>query len=1251
MSMTPGKQPPGCSPIAAATTTPTPTYADSLRTTMNRVFKKKTADAPGINVQALNSLNNAAPPLLSPGSKKPSTSRWKKGKKQVEVKPTFDIESALPTQDDFRTSMLMTGLSARFSMLREQDDPNSLIGKASDDSVLQPRRKSRINELNYGGSALGNIDEMSDFIPPFANNRTGSYASEDGYNSDAGGSVMSRARPGEGNILFGGRQKIYRIANSGTGSARSLGKAVYEDDIGASAFQRYRQRERERDESSFNRTSDESSGFDFGLSHAESAADDHSLNFLHNDSAKDLSHSPSLSSYDKNRSTTSSVARSEARSSTAATSIASIPGSSPAVSVAPASSAAGHFQQTLDRSNTKSRRLYEQGLDQHMRDEQISAMSRLNTFQRQRTQNGKTSPPYLHGAKSTSQLNERAAQPVYALRTQSPTMNGALSARSDLSKYSSNTPSPAPSSPIDPQLESHQFDLQQALDPADRGKATAIGAFNKPKQAFDEHQYLERQRQLMKSASNTLSKSATPSPSASYHAEQQDVDDRKRSEDSLAQALVASAAVKKAENKSYNVFQKAAQQLQEQTTGVPTPNRSPLPDTHRTFFGSIQASDSEDEEDGAYGAQQFDNGNNGHAQKWQPAMPSVSEHPAVRGNRMQTSLEEEREEDFQPAPLVTKSSSRSLQQRAEKDEVESPTLGQESQPLGSMMHHLRSKSNASSMYPADEEHSLDVPRISTSTQSVEEARKPSIGKFEFESSHDSTYSGSNPWDLDEAENRSLHINTQLNNTAVSPIEPSGRNLFADAERRPVSPIQSGPSAAYDQTRKASVEPEDATSWQQELRRQHTRDISSATQQERDAFASELAARRNAIRENIKSIVDKDNHSRDPSPAPASANGPFKAFGMLRTKASGESLAHMREQQLRSAKSTTSINTNVSQADRTGFNFDGTRSRGNSSPRPPMPPNSQHPAFQRQPSRDRANHRNFHGDAQGSRSRSNSTATTGRSRSRPGLRRDDSDRMADSTPSLHDMSPMPRDVTPKLSAEPSTSLGESRFSNEAKSPLGYFESLSRPAPAVQARPPPRFETPNGYNPIRPAPIASVTVPLLSSSSTPVVPAYAPPTTSTRSRSNTLRKKTISKADISEPTLLETTANFDTVDLPEGASLKNGMAGAPPIPPINPKRRGTRNKLFTGIGGRNDPEEFSAHPYNSPVKTPSGGDDASQRSQTPEGDFHFPPSNVVRIPSRSQLSPNPGEYEQSYGNYKSGSTPDRGRPAVSADGGMF
>lgn len=69
----------------------------------------------------------------------------KKSRDDDAEKP-LDISAALPSSDDFRTSLLMTGLSARFSMLREQDDPNSKLGKASDDSVLF-RRQSR---MDYG---------------------------------------------------------------------------------------------------------------------------------------------------------------------------------------------------------------------------------------------------------------------------------------------------------------------------------------------------------------------------------------------------------------------------------------------------------------------------------------------------------------------------------------------------------------------------------------------------------------------------------------------------------------------------------------------------------------------------------------------------------------------------------------------------------------------------------------------------------------------------------------------------------------------------------------------------------------------------------------------------------------------------------------------------------------------------------------------------------------------------------------------
>ena len=72
------------------------------------------------------------------------TRKKDKKKGQVEPKPALDLSSALPKADDFRTSLIMPGLSTRFSMLREQDDPTSKIGKASDDSVLQPRRNGRL---------------------------------------------------------------------------------------------------------------------------------------------------------------------------------------------------------------------------------------------------------------------------------------------------------------------------------------------------------------------------------------------------------------------------------------------------------------------------------------------------------------------------------------------------------------------------------------------------------------------------------------------------------------------------------------------------------------------------------------------------------------------------------------------------------------------------------------------------------------------------------------------------------------------------------------------------------------------------------------------------------------------------------------------------------------------------------------------------------------------------------------------------
>jgi hypothetical protein len=86
------------------------------------------------------------------------------------------------------------------------------------------------------------------------------------------------------------------------------------------------------------------------------------------------------------------------------------------------------------------------------------------------------------------------------------------------------------------------------------------------------------------------------------------------------------------------------------------------------------------------------------------------------------------------------------------------------------------------------------------------------------------------------------------------------------------------------------------------------------------------------------------------------------------------------------------------------------------------------------------------------------------------------------------------------------------------------------------------------------------PPISAASTPVVPSFAPGVTAlvgsgARATSRAAnRKRSIQKSEISEPTLISTTSVIDTVNLPEGASLRNGMGDVtPPVPSINPMRR--------------------------------------------------------------------------------------------------
>lgn len=451
-------------------------------TIMNRFRTKKKAK----DESALDRTSTEDAPSM------PSFKGFRRNKKSQEEEPKkeIDLTTALPSSDDFRTSLLMTGLSARFSMLREQDDPNTKIGKASDDSVLYPKRQSRLMDFGYG-PGLTDIAEVESIRAPFA--RADSYASDDADSIQ--GSMMTRSKPIEGNNLFGGRQKIYKIpaGASKAGAGAMGGRALYGDDVAQSAFQRWRQDEREKQQAleDNERKSLESPG-------------------VEEEQSGQRSQSPFSAGYNRRRET-SSTTSSFARNSTAATSVVSQAPPSlkdwQSQSTAPSSAAS---TPALDRSVTRTRRLYEQGLNQDLHNQQSSALSRIDTLSGKKGLGART--PELSQASSSPTMfgfgdrfgTER--RPILSkasapnLRSMSPPATGSsvnsmdlglkLPSVADMRTNFVSTP------PLSPPISESSEAAILPIQPNDRGKATAMGVFQKPVQPYDESKYAQRQLQL-----------------------------------------------------------------------------------------------------------------------------------------------------------------------------------------------------------------------------------------------------------------------------------------------------------------------------------------------------------------------------------------------------------------------------------------------------------------------------------------------------------------------------------------------------------------------------------------------------------------------------------------------------------------------------------------------------------------------------------------------------------------------------------
>lgn len=1107
------------------------------------------------------------------------TKKTKKGKKgqQEDVTPDFDLGSALPSTDDFRTSLIMPGLSTRFSMLREQDDPGSKIGKASDDSVLAPKRQSRLHEFGFAPGGLSDIAEVSSLSgsirPPFAKDRTSSFDSD--RTGDESGSVMSRARPGEGNVLFGGRQKIYMISNNS--SSKGLGRTLYDDDVNMSAYQRLRAEERER-----------------LRQEAEALNDQHSE-----------PSSPTMLSQKRETSSSTNSGPENTRTSTAATSIAS-QGTSDAPVTSPVSPpSAGPFPAAdISRSTTKARRLYDQGLDQHIQEQQSSAINRLNSIQRARAPTGRSTPPIpLSQTRSATSLSDRFHRgPMF--RSDSPNALGHPGVGRKNSQLSSGgsspvvpqSQSPPPASPVISDYEEKPH-LTAALQQGDRGKATAMGAFNKPKEAFSEQQYAERLRRMQpeREAPREVpgfpapvmepvpksEKSPPRKPTLRERAEQErrkraESTSRQRSESSASTAEPSQAAV------GISVFQAAANRMKaaanaahvQPPTGVEQPlqqQKSPGEQAGATFFAAQDSSDDESALARPTTARTVE-----PARRFEklpvatgPA-PPIFEHPAMRSrNVSEEHVPQAASQAHSPMPAQGLSPKPDVM--ADR-EVDSPTLGPNNGGLsGLIRQHLRSDSNVSSNYGETDQYTTapaTTAPVGLAIQTQDIGLQPRQPGSDSTTPAPSNYSHSNPWDLDDFDNP--YRNERGSFSSGSPVE---------GQRVP--PNNAGLGQQWDS------------------RRNHERIASNETEAEHEAFQRDLAQRQRLIQENLRARAE----GRSTSPAPGPSGGLKNALNMLRAKSSRESFAVVDRQQPdmpHKGLRKTALGTGSGNASTTSLvgAYIGEHWRAEM---PSLKSRSSRLGQQNEQDsqRDLASRQRSGTDSSrmgrpvgrsppmtsrsSTRERSGSGTSSGRSRSRAGQYRDD----------VENNYPLPTDRPSVDSQSRTRSRSNSYFESKHLHPI-QTNTSHPPLPVPSGTPQPKYSpglpisprpSPGGYNspsmnayqpqasPV--PPFSASHTPPTSNPTTPNAAAFNTGTVQPLIRQGMLRKKSIAKSEISEPVFLSTTSVIDTISLPAGASLKNGSEPfvPPPVPPINPMRR--------RLGfGRSDSEKSVESPTSHP-----------------------------------------------------------------------
>ena len=877
--------------------------------------------------QALESFANPEAQVQSQTSSFGKSLR-RKQKNVPEPKPELDLTLALPDTKDFRTSLMMPAFSARFSMLREADDPGSKIGKASDDSVLFPKRASRMNLFNHNPlTDIAEVDSIrgSTFRPPFADNGH-SHSFSDGYASDDGGSIMGRSKPGEGNNLFGGRQKLYRIPAKGDGEASTTGmggRHMYESDVSMSMFQQLRLKDK------MERASEDTNERPGSLQQTTDTEDTDTVN------------SPSTG-FSKNRGTTSSTtsAPSNRRTSTAATSVASespaLPQNSSTTSV---NARTSDQSSAVERNSTLHKRLYGANLDQVSPNRRNFRDMPENTPRPQAANNAKIANS-LSSSRSATNLGERYNRQnqvfaTSAFRAASPPPSAGTPAFPPIdlglqSAKRSISPADARNNTSTPVSEDEDVaTYTQSVQPNDRGKATAMGLFNRPQRQYDEHQFTQRQLQMAEGRNSPAQARENSSRAESRASEAQDRrisnEAKKRSSNprkspmpksraspvpsngrnsplvdwapptppltgrarNKSTASVAAAATVKAraeelirrQNAELAVLEAQSfggeQTVKETASALPSSTPSL---TNGTFLDTFDGSEDEAGADSRYQSTCQSQSRKGQ-EGIHPALRDGSldfdfgdavSHSAPSNdttpNDSNDSLTALPQQQYDPNETLT---SNSYGQTRPTKTILAPGLG-----LAGMISHMRDNSAGSSIYPPNSPaFPPPSPNFSRGSQ-VETPRAASIASTTRtwnppESTH------SDPWDLDK-----FSSNQPETKHESAPRDPNAQMAKKAQQMLGLATALKEKSKAQQILGDDAPNNEEYSQWQEDSRSMHHRDLSSGTQKERDDFESELTERQRKIKESLKTAVDDRSRSQSPGNSgrsPSMSTNPFSAL--------------------------------------------------------------------------------------------------------------------------------------------------------------------------------------------------------------------------------------------------------------------------------------------------------------------------------------------------------------------------------------